>query len=86
MDIEDRLDILLNAAAELGIDVRREPLGGQAGGLCTVRGRRVLFVDVSADLMTRYEKTLEALAGLPGLQDRYIPPEIREDLDRAAGR
>lgn len=86
MDIEDRLDILLSAAAELGIDVRREPLGGEAGGLCTLRGRRVLFVDVSADPMTRYEKTLEALAGLPGLDDRYIPPEIREDLDRVAGR
>jgi hypothetical protein len=82
VDLQTRLDFLTDFAADLDIELRREPLGGQGGGLCTLRGRRVLFIDSSADAETRYEKTLAALAGLPELEARYVPPEIREDLHR----
>lgn len=82
MDHSARLDELLMIAAESGIEIRREPLGGEGGGLCKLKGRHVLFVDVSADLRTRYENTLKSLAELPGLSERYLPPAIREDLDR----
>ncbi len=73
---------MLTLARELGIDLRSESLGGEGGGLCALKGRRVLFVDTSADLDTRYERTAAALAGLPELEGRYLPPEIREDLHR----
>ncbi len=81
MDLEERFDDLLELAHTLGIDIRREPLGGDGGGLCQLRGKRLLFVDTSADLETRYERTLHALAGLPDLDDRYIRPEIRDEID-----
>ncbi|MCK6456964.1 MAG: hypothetical protein L6Q92_10605 [Phycisphaerae bacterium] len=82
MDLQQRLDGLIEVARELGIDVRTEPLGGESGGLCALKGRTVLFIDSSADLETRYEKTAAALAGLRELDERYLRPEIREDLDR----
>lgn len=85
MELQTRLETLLSLARELGLDLRSEPLGGEGGGLCALKGRRVLFVDTSADLDTRYERTAAALAGLPELEGRYLPPEIREDLLRIAG-
>ncbi len=81
MELQDRLDILLALAEELGIAVRAEPLGGDGGGLCTLRGRQILFVDTSADPEIRYERTLKGLAALPEVDDRYLRPEIRRDLD-----
>ncbi len=84
MDVQQRLETLLAMTEDLGIEIRRVPLGGEGGGLCSLRGRRVLFVDTNADTATRYDRTIAALATLPELQDRYLPPEVREDLDRAA--
>ncbi len=49
--------------------------------MCTLRGTRVLFVDTSADLETRYERTLAALANLKELEEVYIRPEVRQDLE-----
>ncbi len=86
MELHNRLDTLLNLARELEIDIRSESLGGEGGGMCVLRGRRVLFVDTSADIETRYEKTVAAMSALPELDGRYVPPEVREDLDRLAGR
>jgi hypothetical protein len=82
MDVQQRLDVLLDLAKELEIDVRSEPLGGDGGGLCVLRGKRVLFVDLSADTETRYEKSLAALADVPEMAERFLAPEIREDLER----
>jgi hypothetical protein len=86
MELQDRLDTLLSLADELGIVTRREPLGGGGGGLCILRGQRVLFVDTSADLEVRYERTLAGLAPLRELDDRYIRPEVREDLEACRRR
>jgi hypothetical protein len=85
VDLQTRLDALLELAEEIGLSIRREPLGGESGGLCVVRGQRVLFVDTTADIETRYERTLEALAPLPELDERYLRPDIREDIERQRG-
>jgi len=66
----------------LGIEIRRERLGGAGGGLCAMRGRRMMFVDLDADLATRTERCLAELAGLPELDGVYVPPVLREALDR----
>lgn len=83
MDLQTRLDLLLSIAQELGWTLRREPLGGDGGGLCIIKGQHVLFVDTLADLETRYERTLAALAAQPELDQRYLPPEVRDDLEKA---
>jgi len=82
VDLQARLDALLTAAEEIGLAVRREPLGGEGGGYCVLRGQRVLFVDTTADLETRYERTLAALSRLPEIDQRYLLPEVRDDIER----
>ena len=82
MNIEDRLNHLLSAAEGLGLEVRREAIGG-GGGLCTLRGRQVLFVDLAADVQSAYESTVAALCGMEQLETIHLPPAVREDLDQA---
>ena len=82
MGWDDRLDALIAAAESLGIAIRREPLGGEGGGLCLLRGKRVLFVDTLADGATRYERTLAALAPLAELDGCFLRPDVREDVER----
>lgn len=83
MDVQARLDALISLADELGIAVRLEALGGEGGGFCLIKGHRVLFIDTLADLETRYDRTVAALASLPELEHRFLAPEIRDDLERA---
>lgn len=86
MELQRRLDILIGLAEELGLTVRREPLGGDGGGFCRIRGQRILFIDTMGDLETRYERTLEAVAGIPEIEQRFVPPEVREDIERSRGK
>lgn len=82
MDPAAQLDELLAIAEKMGITVRAEPLDGDGGGLCRVRGRCILFVDTAADLATRYRRTLEALADLPALDEQFLRPDTRDAIDR----
>jgi hypothetical protein len=82
MDVQARLAELITLAESVGLAIRRETLGGSGGGMCTLKGQRVLFVDTAADPDTQYERTLAALAPLEQVQNHYLPPEVREDLER----
>lgn len=81
MDLSGRLESLLAVAEQIGVDVRAEPMGGEGGGLCRLRGKPVLFIDTSADLATRYDRTVAAMASLPELDEHYLVPEMRRDID-----
>jgi hypothetical protein len=73
------LNEALDAARRLGYDVRQDWLGGNGGGHCLVRGRRMLILDVAqssdeqldivADAL-RDEKQVAALKISRGLSDR----------------
>jgi hypothetical protein len=82
MDLAERLESLLEVAEQMGVEIRAEFMGGDGGGLCTLKGQRVLFVDTSADLNTRYERTLAALAPLAELDDHFLVPALRQDIER----
>ena len=86
MDDGVLLERVIELAAQLGIEVRREPLDGEGGGLCRIRGRPVLFIDTLADVGVRLDRCLEALAETPGVNDLYVRPDIRERLDQILGR
>jgi hypothetical protein len=85
MDAGDKLDVLLELAERIGLTLRKEALGGEGGGYCVMRGKRVLFVDTMADPASRYERTLAAMAGLSEIEGQFIRPDVREDLERARG-
>ena len=80
MDDQALLSALLDLAETADIEVRREFLGGEGGGLCVLRGKRILFVDMTASLADQVARTAEALAPLRELQDSFILPQVREVL------
>jgi len=84
VDLDAKLNALLTLAESLDIEIRRIPIGGRGGTLCTVKGRRVLFLDTEADRATQYDRVLRELAQLPEIDGVYLRPELREDLDRIA--
>ena len=83
MDATAQLQTVIDVLASLEIEVRREHLGGDSGGLCKLRGRRVVFVDLDADVATRLERCVEVLRGLPDLETVYLAPHLREMLDQS---
>ena len=85
MDTVAQINTLISLAEEMGIEVRQASLGGDGGGLCTIRGERVLFVDTTADAATRLERTARALAQLPEIEARFVRPDLRELLESYRG-
>ena len=86
MDEAAQFDEVLKLCDRLSIDVRREHLGGEGGGLCTVRGQRLLFVDLDADIGTQLAASIRAVSAIPEIQSVYLPQVLRELLDQAETR
>jgi len=78
----DLLGELLELAEQLGVQVRRASMGGSGGGLATLRGQPILFVDTDAPAEVQLEKSA---AGLSRLADRieqiYVRPALRALLE-----
>lgn len=81
MDATAQLDTIVRLFEQLGVEIRQERLGGSGGGLCRIRGKRVVFVDLDADAATRLDRCVEALATVPEAAAVYISPELREWMD-----
>ena len=75
------VDYLAELSEKLGIEVRWEGLIGD-GGICELRGKRILFVDRSLNLNTQVNVMAGALCEEP-LDDVYILPEVRDLLEQA---
>ncbi len=83
MNPQTQLESLLDLLIRLGVEVRREKLGGSGGGLCRLRGRRVFFLDLDLDRAGRLEACVAAVAVLPEVDALYLTPALREQVDRA---
>ena len=86
MDGHSTLTALVDLAEELGISIRTAPRGsdgaGQSGGaVVRVRGRTVVFLDPVASTADQVFVLAGALRGRGELEDRFLPPELRELLD-----
>jgi hypothetical protein len=87
MDAGDLLAALLDLARSCGIAVRTAEAGSsQAAALVRLKGQEVLFVDPSADPADQIDAVAAALADRPELADRFLLPEVRAALERAAPR
>lgn len=76
---------ILDLLSRLGVDVRQERLGGAGGGLCTIRGKSVLFLDLDADLATLTAGGLDVLAPMPEVDSVYVSPALRERIEQRRG-
>lgn len=77
-DLQERL---VELVSQLGISIRRADLGGAGGSLVRLRGKDVLFLDTSADPDDQLQRLAPEVARLPGLDNIYILPELRELLE-----
>lgn len=82
MSRQIELDELVAILGELDIAVRYAALGGDGGGLCTVRGRQELFIDIDADVATQVERTLSAVASRSEIDNMHLAPHIRAGVER----
>jgi hypothetical protein len=85
MDMAHKHSLLLDLAEEIGLDVRPSPPGAAGGdhpggALVRLRGREILFIDPAAALADQVDAIASALAGRAELEDRYLPPELRQLL------
>lgn len=86
MEIQSKLAALVDLAEELGIAVRRVPLAGESadhpgGAMVKLKGREMFFLDPTAAPADQVAAIAIALRGRKELENRFLPPEIREAID-----
>jgi hypothetical protein len=79
------LDELLTLLADSDVVIRSEPLGGAGGGLCSVRGQNVFFLDTQAGSAESAAKCAEAVAKVLDIENIYIRPEVRRFIEEQFG-
>ena len=89
MEPPELLAALIDLAEAVGIEIRRAPPGagsggGPAGALVRLKGKEILFLDPIAAVADQISVVAGALAGRAELEDRFLPPKIRQCLDEAA--
>jgi hypothetical protein len=81
MNDQNILDELLALLEANGVAVRNEPLGGSGGGLCTVKGQRIFFVDTQAASAVSAAICAEAVSKVVDVEQIYIKPQIRQFIE-----
>jgi hypothetical protein len=75
--LEDLL-VLLEAN---GVKIRSEPLGGGGGGLCTIKGEHIFFLDTQSASSETAIICAEAVSKVVDIESIYIKPQIREFIE-----
>ena len=75
------LEELLALLEANGVAIRNEPLGGSGGGLCTVKGRQIFFVDTQAQSAEVAALCAAAVARVTDIEKLYIRPQIRQFIE-----
>lgn len=64
-----------------GVTVRSEPLGGSGGGLCTVKGKHIFFLDTEAPSIATAVLCAEAVPKVVDIERIYIKPQVRQFIE-----
>jgi hypothetical protein len=87
MDLAEQLAALADLAESLGMEIRRAPAGDRSehpgGAVVRLKGRQIVFLDEAATVSERIGVLASALAHGGELSGVYLPPQLRELLDRA---
>jgi len=79
------LEELLELLEANSVKIRNEPLGGSGGGLCTVKGEPIFFVDTEAQSAQVAAVCAEAVSKVVDTESVYIKPEVRQFIERYSG-
>jgi hypothetical protein len=80
MHTVELLQEALEAARRLGFEVRQDWLGGNGGGHCLVRGRKLILLDLAQTADERLSVLAEALRGETGAASAVKSPELAKRL------
>jgi len=75
------LEELLALLEANNVAVRDEPLGGNGGGLCTIKGRQMFFVDNQAPSAVVAAICAQAVSKVVDIEQVYIKPEVRQFIE-----
>jgi hypothetical protein len=75
------LEELLELLEANNVTIRREPLGGSGGGLCTIKGEQIFFVDTQAPSAESAALCAEAAIRVVDIEKIYIRPEVRQFVE-----
>jgi len=75
------LDELVRLLETHGVEIRREALGGSGGGLCTMEGRSVLFLDDQAASEDLLDLCAEAVVKVVDIETCYLKPQVRQYIE-----
>ena len=81
MNEQSILDELLALLEANGVTIRSEPLGGSGGGLCTIKGENIFFVDTQASSAVSAAMCAEAVSKVVDVEQIYIKPLIRQFIE-----
>ena len=82
MDSTAILDELLGLLEAQNVIIRRDALGGAGGGLCSIKGKNIFFLDTQASTAEIAAKCAEALAKVADIEKLYIKPQVRELIEK----
>jgi len=87
---QDLLTALLELAEENGMEVRAMPAtadgSDRAGSLVRLKGKDVLFLSEVAAPADQIAAVAAALKGRVSLENRYLQPEVRKQIEEAGER
>ena len=75
------LEELLALLEANGVAIRNEPLGGSGGGLCTIKGRHIFFLDTEASSVVAAAVCAEAVQKVADVEQIYIKPQVRQYIE-----
>ena len=80
MHTVEMLDQALSLLKKVGYLVRQEWLGGNGGGGCELRGRKVFFLDLAMSPAEQLDQVLDALRREATIDEFPMPLSLRELL------
>ena len=81
MNEQNILDELLALLEANSVTIRNEPLGGSGGGLCSIKGRHIFFVDTQASSAVSAAICAEAVPKVVDVEQIYVKPQIRQFIE-----
>ena len=63
------------------VKIRNEPLGGSGGGLCSIKGEQIFFIDTQAPTADVAALCAEAVKRVVDIEKVFIKPQVRQFIE-----
>ena len=75
-------ETVLEILEGLGVEIRAEAIEDGCSGYCEVQGKRIVFIDKKCGDSQRLDVCLDALSRLEEIESLFLPPAVREAVER----